>query len=89
MLQRVTSVQMRSREYASSLINTATLYHLGIFPVVPCFAGSRIRNEEATGSIPVSSTIVPITCKPFPKITFSKLSSYQNIGHRSLRRALS
>src|SRR6266566_7920920 len=39
-----------------SSIKTALPYHLGFFVVVPCFTGSRIRNEEATGSIPVSST---------------------------------
>ena len=31
-----------------------------------------VRNEEATGSIPVSSTIFPITCTPFLKIPFNK-----------------
>ena len=29
-----------------------------------------VRNEEATGSIPVSSTIVPITCRPFLETLF-------------------
>jgi hypothetical protein len=30
-----------------------------------------VRNEEATGSIPVSSTIFSTTCGPFVKITFT------------------
>jgi hypothetical protein len=32
-----------------------------------------VRNEEATGSIPVSSTNLSITCKPFLKIPFNKV----------------
>ena len=37
-----------------------------------------VRNEEATGSIPVSSTIVSITCTPFLKILFNKVPFYWN-----------
>ena len=37
-----------------------------------------VRNEEATGSIPVSSTMFPITCTPFLKIPFNKHSFYWN-----------
>jgi hypothetical protein len=37
-----------------------------------------VRNEEATGSIPVSSTIVPITCRPFLKMLFTMWPFYWN-----------
>jgi hypothetical protein len=37
-------------------------------------AGLLVRNEEATGSIPVSSTIVPITYRPRPTQSCHTLS---------------
>ncbi len=37
-----------------------------------------VRNEEATGSIPVSSTIFPITCRSFLKMLFTIQLLYWN-----------
>ncbi len=43
-----------------SRIKTATQCDLVFFGVAACLTGSRICNEEATGSIPVSSTLLRI-----------------------------